>query len=227
MSIDDSFARLDEARHRPPAWSPATIPQRLIEVAVAGTLVAVLMNLVWLELRPDIARAPTHALFWMKALYTGGLALTALYATVILARPFGSVRIPGALGGALVAAVLIAAVIQAAQMDTAPLARLFVPSGIAVGLINIVSLAAPMLVLVTLGLRRIDLERPIAMGLAAGLFCGGVAATAYGLHCPHETYVFVGLWYTAGIALCGAIGAGALAMARGLAPSGLLRGEGS
>lgn len=214
MSIDDSFARLDEASHRPPAWSPATIPHRLIEVAVAGTLVAVLMNLVWLELRPDIARAPTHALFWMKALYTGGLALTGLYATTVLARPFGSVRIPLALGGALVVAVLIAAVIQAAQMDAAPLARLLVPSGIVAGLINIVSLAAPMLVLVTLGLRRIDLERPIAMGLAAGLFCGGVAATAYGLHCPHETYVFVGLWYTTGIALCGAIGAGALAILR-------------
>lgn len=227
MSIDDSFACLEDASHRPAAWSPATIPHRLIEVAVAGALAAVLLNLVWLELRPDIAQAPTHALFWMKAFYSGGLALTALYATTVLTRPFGSVRVPLALGGALVMAVLIAAVLQAARMDAAPLARLLRPEGIAASLFNIVALAAPMLVLATLGLRRIDLERPIAMGLAAGLFCGGVATTAYGLHCPHETYVFVGLAYTAGIALCGGIGAGALVVARSLAPSGRSRGGGA
>lgn len=208
----DEAGPLDEVGASAPAWSTATIPHRLIEIAVAGALLAVLMNLIWLDLRPDIARAPSHAFFWVKAVYTGALGVAGLRATAALGRPYGAVSGIVAIAGALVAAMLIAAAVQAVQMDRALLARLFRPAGIAACLFNIVALAAPMLVFATLGLRRVDLERPAAMGMAAGVFCGGVAASVYGLHCPHETYVFVGLWYTAGIALCGAIGAGALAL---------------
>ena len=45
-------------------------------------------------------------------------------------------------------------------------------------------------------------------GFAAGIFAGGLAASIYGLHCPHSTFLFVGLWYGGGVLLTGAVGAG-------------------
>ena len=51
---------------------------------------------------------------------------------------------------------------------------------------------------------------PTRLGLgcaAGGLFAGGVAAAAYGLHCPETAALFVVTWYTLGIALSAALGA--------------------
>jgi len=56
-------------------------------------------------------------------------------------------------------------------------------------------------------LRWMAPTRPMAAGFAAGAFSGGIAATVYGLHCPEATFVFVGLWYTLGVAASGVIGA--------------------
>jgi hypothetical protein len=210
VTIDDTVAPLGDVETPAPAWSIATIPARLVEIGVAGALAAVLLVLLWLGVRPDLASAPSQPFFWLKAFYTGGLAWAALSAATALARPNRDVRPVLAMSSALVVAMLIVAAIQATRLEPAFLAKLFRPVGIWSCLFNIASLAAPMLVFATWGLSRVDLDRPAAIGLAAGLFCGGVAATVYGLHCPHSTFVFVGLWYTTGIAVCGAIGAGAL-----------------
>jgi len=210
VTIDDTVAPLGDVEMSAPAWSTATIPARLVEIGVAGALAAVLLVLLWLGVRPDLASAPSQPFFWLKAFYTAALASMALSAATALARPHGAVRPALAVSSALIAAMMIAAAIQATRLEPALLAKLFRPIGIWTCLVNISSLAAPMLVFATWGLRRVELERPAAMGLATGLFCGGVAATVYGLHCPHSTFVFVGLWYTAAIAICGTIGAGAL-----------------
>lgn len=214
MTIDDTVAPLGDADTAAPAWSLATIPARLGEIGIAGVFAAVLLVLVWLGARPDLAHAPEQPFFWLKALYTGGLAWVALGAAKALARPNGTSRPALLVSSALVVSMLIAAAIQATRLEPALLARLLRPAAIGECLFNITSLAAPMLLFATLGLSRIDLERPAVMGLTAGLFCGAVAATVYGLHCPHSTFVFIGLWYTAGIALCGAVGAGALKLLR-------------
>lgn len=214
MTIDDTVAPLGDADVAAPAWSLATSPARLGEIGIAGALAAVLMVLAWLGARPDLAHAPEQPFFWLKALYTGGLAWAALGATKALAHPNGTTRPTLLASSALVVAMLIAAAIQAARLDPVVLARLLRPAAIGECLFNIASLAAPMLLFSILGLSRIDVERPAVMGLAAGLFCGGVAATVYGLHCPQSTFVFIGLWHTAAIALCGAVGAGALKLLR-------------
>lgn len=205
--IDDSVLPLDDNGHGARAWSPATVPVRLFEIGVAGALAGLLMVLLWLQPRPDLAQAPVQPLFWLKAAYTGGLALAALGLTVALSR--GASQRPVWLATAcLVLLALVAAGIQAVGLEPSALARLLGPAGGAACLGSILIVAAPMLVVAMLGLKGLDLERPVALGFAAGLFSGGVAASVYGLHCPHVSYVFVGLWYTTAVALCGAVGAG-------------------
>ena len=75
-------------------------------------------------------------------------------------------------------------------------------------------LAAPMLLAAGVGLRGVDLERPGLTGLFIGLFCGAVAASIYGLHCGHATFLYVALWYSLGIALCGVVGAAGMKLTR-------------
>lgn len=210
MTIDDMLAAPGEPPAVLRAWSTATLRARLLEVAVAGALTAALITLVWLRLRPDLAIATTTPFFWLKGLYTAALAVVMLGAANALARPGSSPRPSLATAGAIVAAMLIAAGFEAPRLPASLVAHVLDPRGLSACILNIVGLAAPMLIIAGVGLRRVDLERPGLMGLFVGLFCGAVAATVYGLHCQDSTFAFIGLWYTAGIAVCGAIGAGAL-----------------
>ena len=216
MTIEDAFAPLDGQSAGSAAWTVAAAPARLAEIGVAGALVAVFMVLAWLGPRADLATAPWHAFFWIKAAYTSGLALAGLWAASTLTRPRGIGRTASALAaaGLLVFAMLTAAAIQASRLAPATLEPLLHPPELGAYLFRIVILAAPMLTFAILGLRRLSPERPIVQGFAAGLFSGGVAATIYGLHCPYSSFVLVGLWYTAAVVMCGVIGAALLVLAR-------------
>ena len=206
MTVDDALPQAGEPPLVIPAWSTATLRARLTEVAVAGALAAVLLVLVWLRLRPDIATATTTPFFWLKGLYTAALAVVMLGGASAMARPGGSIRPALIAAGTLVAVMLIAAAVEAPRLSPSLVAHVLDPGGLLSGVSNIFSLAAPMLLIAGVGLRRVELDRPGLMGLLVGLFCGGVAATVYGLHCRDSTFTFVGLWYTSAILLCGAVG---------------------
>jgi hypothetical protein len=210
VTIDEALALPGEPPLAIRAWSTATLRVRLLEVAAAGALAAVLIILVWLRLRPDLAVAATTPFFWLRGLYTAALAALMLGAASALDRPGSSPRPSLTAAGAVVAAMLLAAGFEAPRLPPSLVAHVLDPRGLLTCIGNIVGLAAPMLLIAGVGLRRVDLERPGLMGLFVGLFCGAVAATVYGLHCQDSTFAFIGLWYTAGIAVSGAIGAGAL-----------------
>jgi hypothetical protein len=211
VTIDETLAPASVVGGGAPIWSAATMPWRLAEIAAAGALAGVLMILLWLDLRPELAVAAAHPFFWIKAAYPAGVAGCAMVAATWLARarPGGTMAL--ALAGAAACAMLIAAAAQASSMTTTALAMLYWPSG-AVCLGNILVIAAPMLALAVAGLRRVDLERPAATGFACGLFCGGVAGTLDGLHCGQETYAFVGVWFTLAMLVSGGVGAAAIAL---------------
>ncbi len=206
MAVDNALPQAGELPLAIPAWSTATLRARLMEVAVAGAFAAVLLVLVWLRLRPDLATATTTPFFWLKGLYTAGLAVVMLGGASAVGRRGGSIRPALTAAGALVAAMLIAAAVEAPRLSPSLVAHVFDPRGLMSGIVNVFSLAAPMLLIAGVGLRRVELDRPGLMGLMVGLFCGGVAATVYGLHCRDSTFTFVGLWYTGAILLCGAVG---------------------
>lgn len=214
MTIDDTLAPLHDggasgAGLGAPIWSTATLPWRLVEIAGAGALAGVLMILLWLDLRPDLSVAAGHAFFWIKAAYPAAIAGCALVATTWLARGRSGGVTALALAGAAACAMLIAAGVQNATMSSVALVALHWPNAL-VCMGNVLVIAAPMLALTVFGLRDVDLLRPAPTGFAAGLFCGGVAATVDGLHCWQGTYAFVGPWFTLAMLVSGGIGAGAI-----------------
>ncbi len=210
MIKDDVLVLPDEAPAAALAWSTGSLQTRLVELAAAGALAAVLLVLLWLAPRPDFWTAIGQPFFWVKGLYTAALAAIALGGATAAARPGAPLWPALATGGALVAVMVIAAVFEAPGLDAALIAHIFNPGGALYCAVYVSALAVPMLLVAGVGLSSVDLERPGLTGLFVGLFCGGVAASVYGVHCRASTFLFVALWYSLAVALCGAVSAAAL-----------------
>lgn len=184
------------------------VPQRrLAAAAVFGAPVALILVLAWLKLRPDLAQAVGGSFFWLRAAYTAALGAAAFWAAERLSRPGASAAKAWIALGLAAALFMGGGVIQFAGL--APDQRMSTLQGVSwkVCSRNILVLGAPMTLAALLALRGLAPTRPVLAGFAAGVFSGGVVATVYGLHCPEATAVFVGLWYTLGIAACGLLGA--------------------
>lgn len=213
--IDDALVLPDAAPAAAPGWSTATLQTRLLELAAAGALAAVLMVLLWLQPRADFWVAISQPFFWLKGLYTVALAVMALGGATASVRRGASVRPPAAMLAAVVALMAVAAAFEAPGLGPAMIAHVFDPGGAFACIAYVAILAAPMLLVAGIGLRGVELERPAVTGLFVGLFCGAVAASVYGLHCLDSTFAFVVLWYTAAVLVCGAMGAGGLKLIAG------------
>ena len=72
---------------------------------------------------------------------------------------------------------------------------------------NVLLLSTVPLALALWALRGLAPTRLRAAGGAAGLLAGALGALGYSLSCPEASPTFVALWYTAGVALTGALGA--------------------
>ena len=55
-------------------------------------------------------------------------------------------------------------------------------------------------------LRRGAPTSPERAGWLTGVAAGGLGAFAYGLHCPFNDVVYIGLWYSLAVGLCAVIG---------------------
>lgn len=218
MTIDDPSALAGDGTAPVPAWSVGALHKRLLEVAAAGALAALLLVLFWLQPRPDFWVAIGQPFFWIKGLYTVALAAIALGGTLAATRPERASWPILAMGAAVVGAIALAAGLEARGLDAALRAHIFKPSGAINCLFCIGLLSVPMLLAVGVGLRGVELERPGLAGLAAGVFCGAVAASVFGLHCQDSTFLFVALWYTLAVALCGVVGAAGLKLINRCAP---------
>jgi hypothetical protein len=189
-----------------PTVPPAAPQRRLALVALGGGVAALVLVLLWLKLRPDLAQAMSSGFFWIKAAYTAALAVVGFWATERMARPEVRARSAALAGLAIFIAFAVGAVLQFAPLNGAT--RLAALKGVSwqVCSLNIVILAVPTTVLCLAVLRRLAPTRPFAAGFAAGTFAGALAATVYGLHCPEATFVFVSLWYSLGVAVSGLLG---------------------
>jgi hypothetical protein len=180
----------------------------LIAGAAAGGFAAALaLALAWLGPRPDLGPALGDAMFWMKAGYAAALAAGGFWSAERLARPASRGR-----GGLLVAAAALGAVILAAALLTLPMPperRMAMWMGHTWRLcpVFILLLSIPGLALSLLAMRRFAPTRPRLAGAAAGLFAGGLAAVAYGLHCDEAGAAFLATWYSLGVALSAGLGA--------------------
>lgn len=183
-------------------------PRRLAMVAGIGGFAALCLVLVWLGPRHDLMPAMRGPMFWIKAVYTGVLALAGYLALERLARPTGGGRRGWIVGGVALTVLSMAGAVQAMMSPDIQMAlHMLRGHSWHVCSVYIFALGLPMLGLGLWSVRGMATTRPMQAGFALGLFSGGVAATVYGLHCGEHTFTFVALWYSLGVLALAALGA--------------------
>lgn len=160
-----------------------------------GAAVALLLLLLGVGVRPDLAHALHSPRFLLKPLFTLSLLVAAAGLLVRLAVP--GARLRGWSLALLVAPALLAAGVLA-ELAT-------VPAGLwrtrAIGsnalwcLVLIPALAIVPLICGLLALRQAAPTRPALTGATAGLLAGSVAASFYAFHCTDDSPLFVCIWY--------------------------------
>ena len=182
-------------------------PRRLAALAAGGAVLALVLVLAWLKLRPDLAQAAADRMFWMKAVYTAALGVAGFWACERLARPEGRAGKALIFGGAVLALFVGIGVGQMLGADAETRMAMLRGGSWTRCTLNILVLGLPTTLAILLAMRRMAPTQPMLAGFAAGALAGGVAATVYGLHCAESTMTFVGLWYTLGVLACATVGA--------------------
>ena len=180
--------------------------------ALAALALTVLLVLIVLGPRPDLAGAWSTSPVIAKALLGASVAGTAL---VLFQRSLRPGLKPGrklplvALPVALVVAWALATLTQAPVADWSTLifGRYWRACLVAVPLYALV----PLIVLCGLARRGAPVDGRLT-GACAGLASAGLAILAYSLHCPDDTAPFLATWYT--IAIAAVTGTGALVFPR-------------
>ena len=204
METDKLIDQLSRDLAPAPAGKAA---RRIAGAAALGLVLTLAVLLVLFGLRPDLAEAVLGMMFWMKATYAALLALAGFWCADRLARPAGSAR--GGLRLALAALAILVVIAVVKLMIAPPADRMAIWLGGTWRTCprNLLLLAAPVLALTLLAMRRLAPTRLALAGGAAGLFAGGLAALVYSLHCPETAPAFVATWYTLGVALSAGLGA--------------------
>jgi len=204
MNTDDLIAQL--ARDVPPVRRHA-VGWRLAMGLALGALVSVAYVVLAMGVRRDLGIAMHGFAFWMKWAYTISLAVAALIVTAQLARPDS-----GRLRWLWVVAIPVAllAAVGGFELMRTPQTSWFamwLGDSWQVCPWRVLALAMPIFVGLLWSFRRLAPTRLRAAGAAAGLAAGAFAATAYCLHCPEVSAIFVLTWYSLGILLAASVGA--------------------
>ncbi len=156
----------------------------------------------------DLRHFGQQPLFWLRELLLLALGLASARLVTRVGYPgqrladcwraVGAVLlVMGACGGLFVAAIPATAAHDALWGETWAVCSLF-----------IALLAMPFFVATRWVLQGLAPTQLTRAGAAAGLFAGAAAALLYSLHCPEISPTFVAVWYSLGIAIPTAIGAG-------------------
>ncbi|WP_309684092.1 DUF1109 domain-containing protein [Polaromonas sp.] len=198
MKTDDLVSLL--AAHAAPV--PQNAVGRRFAVALGWSLpAAVLLLVVVLGLRADLAQAAGKLMFWIKPGFAAGLALAALLAAERLARPGMRLgRVWAGLATPVLALWLLAAVVL---LDAAPAQRAQLVFGDTWKScpVNIAFISLPLLAATLWAIKGLAPTRLALAGASAGLLAGALGALVYALHCPESTAPFMAVWYLLGIAI--------------------------
>jgi hypothetical protein len=201
--------RTEELIHTLAADAPAAPPQPLApRLLIAVAIALALWLAVMIPTYGMPAQAAPHGWFWMKNVYSVVLALAGLVAVTRLARPGGRVGWAPWLALAAVAVLAMMAMRETMMATPAQVAPLWLGSTWSVCAARIMLFSIPTFAASFWFLRRMAPTQPTLAGFAAGFFAGAVGAATYGLYCQESAAAFVVAWYTLGIVVCAAIGAG-------------------
>jgi hypothetical protein len=183
------------------------LKRRLAVAGIIGAIVAAVIMVPWIGLRPDIATAYANPTFWMKFAYTLIFALLAFWAAERLSRPAGSIRLPLLGIFALVALTGIAGIVQMMMSGPGQMRQLVMGGTALICPFYIVTLSVPIYAVTILVMRRFAPTNLTLAGFAAGLMAGAAATWVYAFHCGESGLPFITLWYTTGILVTAFIGA--------------------
>jgi hypothetical protein len=181
--------------------------RRYIAAIAGGTVIATVLMVFWLDVRPTFALDATVPMFWVKELFCVALVAAGLFAVAHLSRPGAALGWVEPLAGAPILAMwLLAAVVLAGAQ---PEDRFDLIRGISWTECpyNIAVLSMPVFAAIVWAMRGFAPTHLQRAGAAAGFAAGAIGALAYTLHCPELDAPFLAIWYVAGVLIPTAVGA--------------------
>ena len=203
MRTDDLLTELSDALE--PVQKGA-VARTLAIGLICGVIGSVLLMMVTIGIRRDLAQAVEGGAFWMKVTYTLAIAGVGLRIVERSGRPGTDARRPLALLALPGLAIALLMAIQLAPADANRYTLIMGQSSKVCGLL-IAFLSIPLFASLFWALRRLAPTRLTQAGASAGLLAGSVAASIYASHCPESAAPFVAIWYTSGILLTTLVGA--------------------
>lgn len=160
---------------------------------------AILLMVIVLGVRPDLAAAARLPMFWMKLVFPLLVAALALVMAQRLARPGMRLgRLPMLLATVLLA-LWAAGAFTVAEAPPSQRSELIFGESWASCPFNIALLSIPLFIGAMWAMKGLAPTRLALAGGAAGLLAGAVSATVYALHCPEMQIPFIGIWYVLGM----------------------------
>ena len=204
MKTDDFVALLASGNVAVAPHAPA---RRYATALGIGALGSVILMLVLLGPRFDLADALWIPMFWVKITFVAVLAFASVHLALRLARPGSGLRwVPSALAAPIIAMWLLAALLLIGVDSEQRYVLLFGNTSKSCPWL-IALLSVPVFVAVIWAMKGLAPTRLRIAGGAAGLAAGAVGALVYCLHCPEMAAPFIGTWYVLGILIPTAVGA--------------------
>jgi hypothetical protein len=192
------------------ADSAAPLPSvkgRMAAALAAGGAVAGAWFVYSLGVRPDVASAVLTWRFVTKLLIVAACVVSALWASLRLARPEAERSGTLAILSVPPALLAIAVVAELALSPADGWAARAIGSNSRICLVSVALMAVAPLAALLMGLRAGAPRSAAAAGAVAGLLAGSLGALLYAFHCTDDSPLFVALWYSPPIALAAAAGA--------------------
>jgi hypothetical protein len=190
VNTDDLINLLAKDSRRP--WGLRSL---LAGAVAGGIIIAAILFFAGIGFRADIAEAVTSDRFLFKFVVTISLALTAIWVTLSVGRPGGSLANRG-LALAIAPALLAgAAVVELVVLPESQWMPSLVGHNARFCLTLIPLLAIGPLACLLAALRAGAPSSPGLAGAVAGLAASGIAATFYAANCTDDSALFVITWY--------------------------------
>ena len=180
-------------------------PRRPLILAAAITGVMLAIVALMRGVRADVMAGQPDAMFLIRSgillLLGGGTAHAVLdMASPAVGKPQISWQI--ALAAAFLFPIAALIVAMTGDMGNSTTAMYSVGQCLMFSAFGAVATAVPMI----LHLRRGAPTSPARAGWLVGIASGGLGAFAYSLHCPFNSIVYIGLWYTLAVGGCAVVG---------------------
>ncbi|MCX7147478.1 MAG: DUF1109 domain-containing protein [Sulfuritalea sp.] len=189
------------------AVEPNVAARRYATAMTLGAAGAMLLMVMLLGVRTDLAHAIFVPQFWIKLGFVACMVAASLLLALRLSRPGRQLDQAPALLAAPVLAIWILAAV--ALINATPLQRvsLFLGDTWAVCPFLIAMLSVPVFGSTIWAMRGLAPTRLRLAGAAAGLLAGTTGALVYCIHCPEMEAPFLGFWYLLGMLIPTAVGA--------------------